>query len=651
MNIKIVDSWLREHLKTKVPAEKIAERLSVSSVSVERIEKYNKDLTYDIEVTSNRPDLMSVIGIAKEAAASLKQAKIEADFVPLKLKKIIDKGTLFPIKITNDPKLVNRICAVVLEVSQKKSPDYITQRLEASGIRSLNNLIDVTNYVMRETGQPAHVFDLDRLNTNTLIIRESKKGEKIITLDDKTYVLEGGDIVADNGKGEIVDLLGVMGTKNSVVTENTKRILFFVDNTEPYHIRKTSMRLGIRTEAAIINEKGVDPELSMNALLRGIELYKEIANANVVSEIFDNYPNRPKAKEVSVTLEKLNSVIGVEVPVSKAEEILRNLGFAVEIKKNILEVSIPSNRLQDISLEEDIIEEVARVFGYEKIPSLLPPLNNVQPVNFETNQFFWEDRVKNTLKYWGFNEVYTYSFVSADLFEGPISEAVELANPLSEEMSYLRKTLTPSLLSIIKENKAKEEIKIFEIANVYEKREKDLPKETISLAGLIKKQKVNFFEVKGIVDQLLNDLGIKNANFKQSEKGGLGAAVFIGKEYLGEIEVLENNLVDFELNFQTILKHVSLKKKFKTFSKYPPILEDLAIIVDLDVPTSDILESIKNQSLLISDVYLLDQYDESRTFHITYLSEEKNLTASEVKEVREQIITNLQKTFNAKVKS
>ena len=292
MNIKIVDSWLREFLDTKASSSEIAKELSLTSVSVERTEKVENDLVYEIEVTTNRPDLMSVQGIAREAATVLKEQGIEAKYAEPKEFKIKPGDISFPIEIINDPELVNRVLAVVLEVKIGQSPDKISKRLEASGIRSLNNVIDVTNYIMREVGHPCHVFDFDLIATKKMIIRRSKKDEVVTTLDGKQYRLMGDDIVADDGNGQIIDLLGVMGTQNSVVQDNTKRIIFFLDNNNPQNIRKTSMSLGIRTEAAVINEKGIDPELAMEAFERGIKLYEEIAEGKVISKVLDIYPNR-----------------------------------------------------------------------------------------------------------------------------------------------------------------------------------------------------------------------------------------------------------------------------------------------------------------------------------------------------------------------
>ncbi|MBU2632438.1 hypothetical protein KKG52_01865, partial [Patescibacteria group bacterium] len=424
MNIKIADSWLREYLITKARPLELAEKLSLTSVSVEKVEKIDNDYVYDIEVTSNRLDLMSVIGIAREAFAILPRFGIDAK-LEIPQSKITLSKEKFPILIKSDSKIVNRITTVAIDVTVKPSPGYIKERLEASGIRSLNNLIDVTNYVMRETGHPVHVFDYDRLNTSELTIRESKQGEKIITLDKKEHILSTGNIIAVNKKEEIVDLLGVMGTLNSVVTENTKRILLFLDNNEPSHIRKTSMSLGIRSEAAILNEKGVDPELAMATLTRGIELYSQIANGKVISEIYDDYPNKPKVQTITVTKEKIDKIIGVEISLKQVESILISLGFKTKLLANKIEAIVPSFRANDISLQEDIIEEIARVFGYHNLPSILPPLREAESYNLASDNFYWETRIKNTLKYWGFTEIYTYSMIPENLLEGPREEAVK----------------------------------------------------------------------------------------------------------------------------------------------------------------------------------------------------------------------------------
>ncbi|EKD85750.1 MAG: hypothetical protein ACD_37C00635G0004 [uncultured bacterium] len=648
MNIKIVDSWLREYLDTKASAQDIARELSLTSVSVERVERVNDEQVYDIEITTNRPDLMSVIGIAKEASVALFEQETPAKYHTPKLPNAPQADISFPIEILNDSKLVNRIMAVVMEVEIGDSPKYIKDRLEASDIRSLNNVIDVTNYVMREIGHPCHVFDFDLLNTKKMVIRESKPGEVLTTLDGRQYRLTGGDIVADDGKGEIIDLLGVMGTANSVVQKNTKRILFFLDNNNPRYIRQTSMSLGIRTEAAIINEKGVDPELMEQAFKRGVELYQKIAGGKIVSKTVDIYPNKVKTHLIKVHANKINGVVGVEIPLAKSTQILEGLGFKVKKIKDMLEIEVPTIRINDVINQEDIIEEIARVYGYHKIPSQIPTFSNNKTVPY-ANQFYFEEKVKNALKYWGYTEVYTYSLVSEDLYEGPIEKAVKVKNPLNEDSVYLRNTIVPSLLQVIENNKSKETIKIFELANTYHKKEKNLPEETLKLSGAIKNQNVSFFEAKGLIEQLFEDLGIKNYKFKQ-RKESLGAEVLIENANIGYIEILDNSTLDFELDFEIILKNSNLKKIYKPLAKFPPVIEDLTLVLDDAINTEDVLSEIKLQSFLILDVNLKDKYKNSRTFHITYQAQDKNLTNQEVAEIKERIIAAVIEKFRASVK-
>lgn len=648
MNIKILDSHLREYLKTSSSPSEIAEMLSLTSASVEKIEKINSDFLYDIEVTTNRVDLMSILGIAKEAKASLSQFGKSGKYLAPVFKKPVS-GTEENISIKNNPKIVNRICAAVLSVAVAPSPKVISERLEASGIRSLNNLIDVTNYVMREIGHPAHVFDFDRLPTKTIVIREASRGEKIKTLDGKEYELPGGDIVADDGEGNIIDLLGIMGLENSVVTENTKRILFFIDNNDPFRIRKTSKALGIRSEAAVLNEKGVDPQKAYDAFLRGIELYQNIAQGQILSPIYDIYPNKVKQRKIELSSEKISKVLGVKVPETEIKNILRMLDFQISKRGNKLEITVPSSRINDIEIEEDIMEEVARIYGYHKLPSILPKEESIKSAKL-TDQFFWDERVKNSLKYWGFTETYSYSMVSANLYEGDTREAVRIQNPLNEDLLFMRRTLVPSLLKITDENKTFDELKVFEIANTYHKKSNDLPSEIMTLAGVIKKDNVSFYEVKGIIEQLFADLGIE-PKFKKSQKASVGASIYIEQENIGEIEVLDNNVIDFELNFQKLTKHATLTKKYKPIAKYPPIIEDLAFEVSESIETVDLIHEIQKQSSLIIEASLLDQFADSRTFHVVYQDPNKNLTNEIVSKIRKKIIGVLKEKFGAKLKN
>lgn len=650
MNIKILDSWLRDFLKTDATPQEIAKSMSLTSVSIERMEPYNSDFIYDIEVTTNRPDLMSVVGLAREAAAVLPQFGHKAEFVPPHIETPEPPKEEKPLNIINDEKLVGRICAVVMEVQVKQSPKEITERLETSDIRSLNNVIDVTNYIMRTIGHPAHVFDYDRIPNHTIRIRESQKGEQITTLDEKMYTLPGGDIVADDGEGNIIDLIGIMGLENSVVTDQTKRIVLFIDNNDPHRLRKTSMKLGIRTEAVQMNEKGIDPELAKDALLYGIQLYEKLADGKLLSNIIEIYPKPYHEKTVSVTLSKIQQIMGIPISLNEASSILTKLGFRVMMGDEKITAIIPSFRSGDIKIPEDLVEEIARIYGYHNLPSILPPLVSTDPLHYGDNPFYWETRIKSALKYWGFTEVYSYPMVSEEMYEGPTEDAVKLANPLGEEFVYMRRTLVPSLLKVMRDNRNYEYMKLFEIANVYEKVEHDLPQEIRMLAGLVKKEHANFFEVKGFIEQLAHDLGIKNLSFRAVDQPGLETDILIGKERIGNLEVLDENLINFEINFEKLISHASLHKSYSPISKYPPVIEDIAFVFNENIPTADIIAEIKKQSSLISNVSLLDRYENSRTFHILYQDPERNLTTEEVSGIRNLIISALEKEFHAKLK-
>jgi len=643
MNIKLLNSWLKDYLKTDASPAEIAEKLSLSSVSIERVHEHKSDHFYDIEITTNRIDLAGVLGIAREAAAVLPEHGIETKFTPPTLPAVENRNKL-DIDIQVDPKLVNRVCAVVLEFTPGASPEKIQERLSTSEINPHNNVIDVTNYLMREIGHPMHAFDYDKITSKKMIIRESKKGEKIVTLDEAEYELLGGDIVIDDGKGEIIDLVGIKGTLNSSISDNTTRVLLFVDNSNPHYIRKTSMGLGIRTDAAQINEKGPDPEAAMIALLRGVELMREIADAKVLSEIVDLYPNKPETKKISVSEAKINSVIGVDVPLAKSAKILTDLGFEVEKKEDSLAAIVPSFRVEDVTIAEDLIEEIARVYGYHKLPNLLPVFEQAVPYSPTHNQFYWEQKTKEVLKYLGFSEVYTYSLVAEDLLEAAPTNAIKLANPLDEEHLYMRTTLVPSLLLAARENISREELKIFELANVYLKRKGDLPQEKLRLAGIVKQNKVNFLDVKGEITTLLSQLGIENVGFRQV---GNEVEVRIGKKSLGQMEILDEELIDFEFDFEILLAHANTKKIYKPISHFPESIEDLRFEIDETIPYEKIEKTIREVSELVKTVSLLDVYQNKKTFRIIYQSEERNLTNQDLTELREKIIQKMKTSFKA----
>lgn len=648
MNILIPNSWLREFLETNATPKQFAEAMSLTSVSIERMDKVHDDIVFDIEVTTNRPDLMSVEGIAREASAVLLQAGYKAKFIPLSATDYQNSPAgKNLLEIESDPSLVNRILAVVMEINLDSSPKIVSSRLEKTGIRSKNNVIDVTNYIMREVGHPAHVFDYDRLKEGYLKIRKSKKGEKIVTLDNKEFVLKGDDIIAVNKANEIVDLLGIMGCANSVVIDSTKRVVLFLDNNNPSLLRKTSMSLGIRSEAVILNEKGVDPEIMIQTFNRGIELLIKYANGKVISKIIDIYPNKPKSVIIKVNQGLIKKIIGIEIDNKVIFEILRNLDFKVIIKGDEFIIDVPTRRIDDILIPEDIIEEIARVYGYHKIPNVLP--NTVAKSYFHLGQseFYWVKKIKNALLFWGFNEVYCYSMVSEELFEGPIENALKIRNPLTDDRVYLRNSIIPSLLEVAKQNKNRDVQKLFEISNVYIKNKSGLPDEIQHLGILLKDSITTFFDAKGITEQLFALLGITSYEFKKNQQTVDGVSIIVEKKVVGFIQIDEIITIDLDLSF--VLNYANLEKVYNPASKFPPIIEDVRVEMNTHYTFSEIENEIKNIDPLVNSVELLDVYEKKKTFRITYLDHSSNLTNSQIIPIRLEINKMLETSFNAKI--
>ena len=324
MNILIPDGWLREYITTDATPKQIKEYLSLCGPSVERISTGKGETVYDIEITSNRPDMMSVMGIAREAAAILPRFGIDAQLPSDKWTRLTrSSSSKLKLHVTTDPELNPRWTSVIFDtIKIKPSPDWLKKRLELVGVRSLNNVIDITNYLMHAYGQPAHVFDYDRIENHVMILRSSHKGETLTTLDGKTHTLPGGDIVIEDGSGKLIDLCGIMGGENSAITPDTKRVVLFLQTYNPERIRKTSMSLSHRTEASGLFEKGLDTELVLPVFLKGIQLMQKHAEGKLASAITDLYPEPYHPPTVGVVRKKIDSYIGVHLDTKEIHSIL-----------------------------------------------------------------------------------------------------------------------------------------------------------------------------------------------------------------------------------------------------------------------------------------------------------------------------------------
>lgn len=637
MNILVPDIWLREYLKTKATPAQIKEYLSLCGPSVERIYGSGKKTVYDIEITGNRPDAMSVIGVAREAATILPRFGIKAELLtdPYTDKILVPKtnGNL-KLTLKTDPKLNPRWMSIIFDhVTVAPSPSWLKQYLELAGIRSLNNVVDITNFLMRAYGQPAHVFDYDAISGHTMTLRASKKGEKLITLDGKKHTLPGDDIVIEDGTGKLIDLCGIMGGENSSVTEKTTRVMLFLQTYDPMHIRKTSMALAHRTEAAGLFEKGLDTELVKPVMMRGATLMTQITHGSVASKVLDIYPDPFTGYTVTVTLSKVHAYIG-PIDASSIKTILVSLGFDPVLSKDAVTVTVPSYR-RDVLLDVDVIEEIARIYGYHTITSALP--DTAPPMTQPDRHLLWEDEIKVRLRDWGFTELYTYSMLSEeqmDQFSLDKTKAYKISNPLSSEWVYMRPALWPSVVSTLKQNiYIDPDLRIFELSMIYEYRHHDLPKERPVL--VVAWNGNHFTEAKGLTEALFALFGIA---YPQS------------LDFYGSITV-DKQYTIVNLYVDTLVSKAQPAKTYTPIPKYPPIMEDLSFVVPERFAIGPLISLLTSAHPLVSNVALLDVHENTRTLHITYQDEKKNLTNEDITPVRNKLIALAESKFGLSLKT
>lgn len=678
MNIIIPYRWLKEYLDYSLNPQKIAHYLSLCSASVEKIEKVFKDYLYHIEITTNRVDMMSILGVAREAAAVLNRFGYKANLKDDPYNLISNfpftsskKSSLLKVIIKN-VNLCPRFAAVILDnVKVKPSPLIIQQRLKKVGLRPLNNIVDISNYLMHELGQPVHTFDYDKIGKKTMILRASKKGEIIQTLDGQKRILKGNDIIIEDGLGRIIDLCGIMGGLNTAIDKKTKCVLFFVQNYQAEAIRKTAMSIGLRTQAATLYEKKIDPELVIPTLAKGIELFKKTSQVKVQTPIIDIYHLKPKTKNITLSLSLLNKYLGLKIKTSMVKKILESLGFKTSFhkKEEKFSVIVPSWRHNDINLAEDLIEEISRIYGYHLLPSRLP--KTLTSIPFEKSyHFYWEKEIKKSLKYWGFTETYTYSLQSLKELKACSllpKNHLKLKNPLSEEWVYLRAYLEPSLLSVIKQNQNEKTIKIFEISKVYLPRKSNLPQEISKL--ILCQTGDSLWNIKGYVEAISQITNIKiwykkwqnplpwfekNVSaLMETLKGN--KKIPIG--YLGSIN--SQTLKNFSLNspvslavfnFAFLSKLASKEKTYLPLPKFPPLIEDLTFKLNIPVYCQQIINHILSLSPLIKKVSLINHFQKSLTFRIVYLSKKKNLTSKSIFNLRKKIVASIEQKGWAKLK-
>ena len=627
------------------------------------------DAVVEFEITNNRPDCLSIIGIARETAATFESA-VKYPVTAFKengedIKNYID------IQVKNSELCPRYSARMVKNIVIKDSPAWMQERLTKAGVRPISNIVDITNFVMLELGQPMHAFDYRDLEDKKIIVRNAMPGETIKTLDETERKLDESMLVIADGK-KPTGIAGVMGGYGSEIKNDTNTIVFESANFNPVNIRMTSKKLCLRTEASSRYEKGIDPELAAIALDRACSLVEQIGAGEVVGGKIDIYPVPRVARKLSLNVKKVGDFIGAkDITEEMIVKYLRSLEFKVEAKVD-LEVTVPTFR-DDVEVYVDLIEEIARLYGYDKIPVDLMDTTFTQGgKNYKQNI---RDMAKSNMAAQGLYEVLTYSFVSPGVFnkinlkaENPLRNAIKIVNPLGEDQSIMRTTMIPNMLEVISKNYSKKiaEGQFFEISRVYMSEKlplEDLAEEretlTIGMYG-----NVDFFDLKGVVENLLEELNIDKYRILSSNNDsmhpGRTAELLINNKrvgYLGEVhpDVLDKydipvSVYAAELNFEEIVRQSDMNVKYKSLPRYPSVARDIAIVVTEEITAGQVEEIIRNKGgKLIEEVKLFDIYKgsqiqngyKSMAYSIVYRSDEKTLSEEDITKVHNKIVNSL----------
>ncbi len=641
------------------------------------------NVTIDFEITSNRPDCFSIEGLARETAITLGK-----DFKPCEPKLKVE-GSLVTEEIAKvdieAPDLCYRYCSRIIEdVKIAPSPAWMAERLLDAGMRPINNIVDITNYVCLELGQPMHAFDLDYLANKHIIVRTAKDGEKTKTLDGVDRELDSSMLViADEEK--VCAIAGVMGGENSEVIPETKAILFESAVFNAVSVRRTAVKNGLRTEASSRYEKGLDAENALRALDRACELVELLGAGKVCKGLIDVYPTKKEIKQIPFRPEKINRFIGINASEEFMRDILNKLGCVISDDNMIT----PPTYRPDLESEADISEEVARFYDYNNIePTLLS--GKTTTLGGRTPEQQIVENIKNIMVNCGFYEAITYSFEAPsdlDLIKAPadasIRNQVKISNPFGDDSSVMRTSMLPTVLRIAgrNNNRSVPEASIFEVAYVYlpDEDPTKLPEERQILAGFSYNvpsidSKETFFEVKGVVEELGSILGIKSMQIdactdNPSYHPGRCAKITVAGKvcgYFGVVhpDVAENfdcpkGTVIFEIETKALVKASKPSRTYKQLPKFPGIARDLALVVDKSVPVGDILRTAKSAGgNLLESVEFFDVFEgiqlginkKSVAISLLYRSPDKTLSDEDIKPSIEKIMAKLEKQFDAKLR-
>ena len=649
-----------------------------------------KDTILDIGITPNRPDCLCVIGVAREIAALTHQkVKYPSFSLSDRGEEIHQKASVTILDQDLCPRYVARM---IEDVKIGPSPRWMSNRLEKIGIRSISNVVDVTNYVMMEYGQPLHAFDFELLEEGRIVVRRAKEGEGFVTLDGVKRTLDHEMLMICDG-AKPVAIAGVMGGLNSEIKDDTKRVLLESAYFDPAGNRRTSRKLGMETEAAYRFGRGIDYGGCLSAANRAAQLIQELAGGRIVEGTIDVYPSPIQPSPIRLSVKKIHQILGTEVPSRQVKHYLEDLELDIaQEDEDALVVTPPSFR-GDLEREIDLIEEVARMDGYEKIPITLP--KGPPSLEGRTKELLFERKAIDTLITHGFHEVITYSFTSPASWDriglspdDPKRRHLRILNPLTEDFSVMRTTLVPGLMETARYNLSRKNsnLKLFELKKVFLPQEGErLPKEVKSLTGLamgfdrdahwaFSPRPVDFYDIKGCVEDLLDILQIKGARFNQAEDipylhPGKASRVVLGQEVLGVLgEVhpqvsghyeIHGKVFLFEMDFGKLVKWTREEKRFQTLPKFPAVYRDLSVVVDTALKAEEVMEAIRSfQQPFVEEIHLFDIYEglpipegkKGISYRIRYQASDRTLTDEEVNQYHEKILAKLKEVYQLELR-
>ena len=630
------------------------------------------DVIIDLEVTSNRSDLLSIEGVAYDLGAVLKQ-----EVMPIMPSiDVVEKKNPVKVEIETDS-CFKYSCRYIENVTIAESPQWIKARLIASGIRPINNVVDITNFVLIEMGQPLHAFDGDLLG-NHIVVRQAHNGEVLKTLDNIERKLDDGDIVITDGK-EAVCVAGVMGGLTTEVTDQTKNIILEAAYFEPLSIRRTSTKLGLKSESSTRFERKVDYDRVERALDYAAQLMQELCGATVYEDVVSVVRKEIEPKTVNITVNKINSVLGTDLSKEYIEEIFDRLAYQYEENNGVYTILLPSRRMDLEASAQDIIEDVARINGYDNIPTTIAKTRDKGALTYPQKR---TRLVRQILAYMGLNEIVSYSLIpeaSLPMYVEEVLPPVKVLMPLTEDRAVMRQSLLNGVIDAVMYNKARkiDDLALFEIGNVYSEGKEEL-KLAIALNGLFSshlwngfKQKSDFYLLKGILDALFEKLCFKveykpYSNNKAFHPGRCAEIIHNGKQIgiIGELHpklaksLSVNGTVALELSLDTIINEENTLK-YHPINKYPSISRDLAIVCDKTISHDTVLALIKQTCRkYLSKVELFDVYtgenvnenEKSLAFSLTFEDSTKTLEAQEVDKLIQSLVNRLQRELNARLR-